>query len=104
MKIFETLNAYQETAALKSAIELELFTHVGAGATTVAALAEKLGAQPRGIRILCDYLTMSEFLTKQGESYALTPESEMFLDKRSPAYIGTVSFFRMSIRIVIIGV
>jgi hypothetical protein len=40
-KFFETLTAYQHTAALKAAIELDLFTAIGDGQNTVQALAKK---------------------------------------------------------------
>jgi Methylase involved in ubiquinone/menaquinone biosynthesis len=83
--IFETLNAYQRTAALRGAIELDLFTAIGEGALTPAALAGKLKVTERGARILCDYLTVAGLLTKQRGSYGLTPDSAMFLDRRSPA-------------------
>ena len=33
--LWDTLNGYQRTAALRAAIELDLFTAVGEGATTV---------------------------------------------------------------------
>jgi hypothetical protein len=56
--IFEALNAHQRTAALKTAIELGLFRAVGDGEATSAALATRCEASERGIRILCDYLTI----------------------------------------------
>jgi SAM-dependent methyltransferase len=92
-RIFDALNAYQQTAALRAAIELDLFTAVGEGHDNSAALAEKCSASERGMRILCDYLVIEEFLTKQGSQYGLTPESALFLDRRSPAYLGCVSKF-----------
>ena len=85
---FETMNAYQRTAALKAAIELDLFTAIGEGAHTADGLAERLGVAQRGARILCDYLVVIGFLTKQGAQYGLTPDSAVFLDRRSPAYLG----------------
>ena len=54
--IFQTLNAYQRAAALKGAIELELFTAIAEGANTVAAIAGRCHTSERGTRILCDYL------------------------------------------------
>jgi hypothetical protein len=36
MVIFETLNEYQRSMALKGAIDLELFTHIGGGANKIA--------------------------------------------------------------------
>ncbi len=91
--IFETLNAYQHTAALKAGIELEVFTHIGDGAVTPAEIAQRSKASERGMRILCDYLTIMGFLTKSGSTYGLTPDSALFLSKRSPAYMGTISNF-----------
>ena len=83
--IFDTLNAYQRTAALRGAIELDLFTAIGEGAATAAELATKLQVSERGARILCDYLVVIGFLTKRGLRYELTPASATFLDRRSPA-------------------
>lgn len=84
-RIFNTLNAYQQTAALRSAIELDIFTAIGEGADQPAAIAARVGASKRGVRILCDYMTIQGFLVKADGRYALTPESAMFLDRRSPA-------------------
>jgi ubiquinone/menaquinone biosynthesis C-methylase UbiE len=91
--IFDTLNAYQRTAALRGAIELGLFTAIGEGAATAADLAGKLKVPERGARILCDYLVVIGLLTKQGSRYGLTPDSAIFLDRHSPAYIGTAANF-----------
>jgi len=91
--VYETLNAYQNTAALKAAIELDLFTAIGQGADTVAPLAKRCRGTERGIRILCDYLTIIGFLTKTEGRYGLTIESTKFLDRRSPDYQGTSSGF-----------
>ena len=94
--IFQTLNAYQQTAALKGALEFDLFTWIGEGANTAEALARKCAAAERGMRILCDYLVIHGFLTKEGNRYGLTPDSAMFLDRHSPAYLGTVARFLTS--------
>jgi ubiquinone/menaquinone biosynthesis C-methylase UbiE len=92
-RIFNTLNAYQQTAALKTAIELDVFTAIGAGANTAAAIAAKTGAAEKGVRILCDYLTIQGFLTKDQGRYALTQESAIFLDRKSPACAGSMAKF-----------
>lgn len=84
-RIFNTLNAYQQTAALRSAIELDIFTAIGEGANQPAAIAARVGAAERGVRTLCDFLTIHGFLTKTDGRYALAPDSAMFLDRRSPA-------------------
>jgi SAM-dependent methyltransferase len=85
---FRTINAHQQTEALKAGIELELFTAIGEGNTTADAIAKRTGAAEKGVRILCDFLTIHGMLNKQGDQYALTVDSATFLDKRSPAYLG----------------
>lgn len=90
---FQTINAHQQTEALKAAIELEVFTAIGEGNKTAADIAKRVGAAERGVRILCDFLTILGMLTKQNNEYALTLDSSVFLDKRSPAYLGTATEF-----------
>ncbi|MGC1485506.1 MAG: class I SAM-dependent methyltransferase [Candidatus Acidiferrum sp.] len=95
-RIFMTMNAFQHTEALKTGIELDIFTAIGAGANTPALLAGKTGAAERGLRILCDFLTIMGFLTKENGRYALTEESALFLDRRSPACLASVTGFLAS--------
>jgi ubiquinone/menaquinone biosynthesis C-methylase UbiE len=85
---FDATFAYQRTAALKAAIELGVFTAIAEGARTPAELAKKTQVAEKGARILADYLVIQGFLTKPDGRYALTPDSAMFLDQRSPAYLG----------------
>lgn len=85
---FQTINAYQRTEGLKAAIELEAFTAIGEGNATAPEIAKRCETSERGMRILCDFLCIMGFLTKDGSRYSLTPDSAMFLDKRSPAYLG----------------
>lgn len=93
---FRSINAFHLTQALKGAIELDIFTAVAEGATTAKALAEKRQASERGMRILCDYLTITGFLTKANGAYSLTPDSAMFLDRRLPSYVGGSVEFLLS--------
>ena len=93
---FDTMNAYQRTAAVKGAIQLDVFTAIGEGNTSAAALSGRCDTSERGMRILCDYLVIIGFLTKDGTDYRLTPDSAMFLDRRSPAYMGTAERFLSS--------
>jgi 2-polyprenyl-3-methyl-5-hydroxy-6-metoxy-1,4-benzoquinol methylase len=90
---FQTANAYQRSHALKAAIELDLFTAIAEGKDTVRALAQRCGAAERGVRILADYVTIQGFIIKEANRYKLTPDSAVFLDRKSPAYMGTVLGF-----------
>jgi 2-polyprenyl-3-methyl-5-hydroxy-6-metoxy-1,4-benzoquinol methylase len=85
---FETANAFQRTEVLKTAVELDLFTHLANGHTTAERLAIACGANPRGVRILADYLVIIGFLTKHGSEYLPTPDAGVFLNRQSPAYLG----------------
>jgi ubiquinone/menaquinone biosynthesis C-methylase UbiE len=91
--VFDTLFAYQQSAALKAAIDLDLFTAIDNGDTTPKALASRCQAAERGVRILCDYLTTMRLLGKADGAYRLTPESAAFLSQKSPAYLGTTARF-----------
>ena len=93
---FDTIFAFQRSAALKAAIELELFTTIGDGAGTAAAIATARGVPERGVRILCNYLTTLGFLTKTDDRYDLSADSAVFLSKRSPAYLGGTADFLYS--------
>jgi ubiquinone/menaquinone biosynthesis C-methylase UbiE len=90
---FQTALAYQRSAVLKAAVELDVFTAIAEGATEVGAIARRAGASERGIRILCDYLAIIGFLLKEEGRYALTHDSFMFLNRRSPAYVGDAMDF-----------
>ncbi len=92
-RIFQSLNGYQLTAALKAAIELDVFSAIGAGADTAGAIASRCHASQRGARILCDYLVAQGFLTKSGDRYGLAPDAAAFLDRRSPTYVGACANF-----------
>ncbi|HEV7743632.1 MAG TPA: class I SAM-dependent methyltransferase [Pyrinomonadaceae bacterium] len=90
---FQTINAYQQTEGLKAAIELEVFTAIGEGNATAPEIAKRCSTSERGMRILCDFLCIMGFLTKAENRYSLTTDSAVFLDKRSPAYLGGVTEF-----------
>jgi predicted nicotinamide N-methyase len=94
--LFDTVNGYQRTQAIKTAIELSVFTVIAEGKTTAKTIAEGCAASERGIRILCDFLVIMGFLTKEDGQYGLTPDSAVFLDKKSPAYMGTITDFILS--------
>ena len=82
--------AFQQTAAIKAALELDLFTEIAKGNATVESLAQTTGAAVRGIRILCDYLTVRGHLEKQGNQFRLTPSTAAFLDRSAPSWMGDV--------------
>jgi SAM-dependent methyltransferase len=77
-----------------SAVELELFTQLGAEAMTGAEIGERLGLHPRAIYDFLDTLVALRFLDRDGDGtdgrYRNTAETAAFLDKRSPTYLGGI--------------
>src|SRR6202035_2207964 len=98
-RFFNAINAYEQTEAMKAAVELEIFTAIDEGNTTAATIAKRCEAAERGVRTLCDFLTIHGFLTKEGAQYALAPDSALFLNRHSPAYIGTATEFLLTPRL-----
>jgi len=91
--VFENLNAFQRTFALKAAIELDIFRAVGEGPGGVASIARHAKASERGIRILCDFLVINGLLQKVDGHYRHTPSSAAFLDPNSPACLSSIVGF-----------
>ena len=92
----ETAFAIQRTCSIRAAVDLEVFTAIKEGHKTTSALADRCNASERGLRMLADYLVMLGFLTKSDNTYALTQDSEIFLVKTSPAYLGGTLEFLLS--------
>src|ERR1700749_4959414 len=91
--VFDMVQAVQKTAALKAAIDLDIFRAVGEGPGDVVSIARHCKASERGIRILCDFLVINGLLVKDGNCYKHTPNSAAFLDPVSPACIASVAHF-----------
>jgi ubiquinone/menaquinone biosynthesis C-methylase UbiE len=94
-RLFDTFNTAYRAAALRAAIELDLFTAIGQGSATVDEIALKIEASRRGTRILCDTIVAMGFLDKLRERYRLTPESAAYLDRRSACYMGDLGAMSM---------
>lgn len=91
--IFDMLLAYQRTAALKAAIDLNIFGALSDGPQDVTAIARRCSASERGIRILCDFLCIHGLLLKENGRYRHSPVSNAFLDPRSPSCLASIAQF-----------
>jgi ubiquinone/menaquinone biosynthesis C-methylase UbiE len=74
-------------------VKLDVFTIIGSSSMTASELAKRTGASPRGLRILCDFLTIIDLLKKQGSSYSLTNAARTLLDRSSPFAMGSIVDF-----------
>jgi len=94
------ITAHQKSAALRAGVELGVFDALGAGPAAAAQLAACVGAPERGIRILCDCLTIFGLIARNGDRYEHTPTSAVFLDSRSPASMAPTIPFLMNSKIL----
>lgn len=58
----DAVSGYQKTAAVKAAIALDLFTAIENENGELSRITSRVQASERGVRMLCDYLTVHGFL------------------------------------------
>jgi len=91
-RIMEVGMAFWPAKVLLSAVELGVFTELGAHALTGSELRDALGLHPRANPDFFDTLVALHFLERDGDGpearYRNTVETEMFLDRNSPHFIG----------------
>jgi hypothetical protein len=87
-KILQTGLAFWPSKTLLSAIEMDVFTELARGPEEFESLKGRLGLHPRSARDFLDTLVALGFLTRTGDRYANTPETDLFLDRHKPSYLG----------------
>lgn len=91
-RIMEVGLGFWSSKVLLTAVELEVFTLLGATSMTGQELGRALGLHPRGIWDFFDALTALGFLEREGSGvdgrYRNTAATARFLDKNSAEYIG----------------
>ena len=87
-KIIDTGFAYWGSKTLLSAIEMGVFTELAHGPEKFDRLTARLGLHPRSARDFLDALVALGFLKRDGDLYGNTPDTDHFLDKKKPSYIG----------------
>ena len=89
-KILQTGLAFWPSKTLLSAIEMGVFTELARGPEPCDALCGRLGLHPRSARDFLDTLVALGFLTRSDDRYANTVETDLFLDRHKPSYIGGI--------------
>ena len=87
-RILQTGLAFWASKTLLSAIELGVFTELAQGAQPHDALASRLGLHARASRDFLDTLVALGFLQRDGVRYGNTAETDLFLDRTKPSYVG----------------
>ena len=92
--ILQTAFGFWSSKVLLTAVEFDLFTALGDGRKTAAELGEALGLHPRGTFDFFDALVAMKFLDRDGDGpggkYHNTPAGLLYLDKKSPRYVGGI--------------
>jgi hypothetical protein len=84
-------SAFWGSKTLLSAIELGLFSELAAsGPLDSEALRDRLGLHERSARDFFDALVALGMLARDNGSYRNTPETELFLDRAKPSYVGGI--------------
>ncbi len=89
-KIMQTGLAFWASKTLLSAIEMGLFTELARGPERFESLSGRLGLHARSARDFLDALVALGFLAREGDRYANTPETDLFLDRGKPSYVGGI--------------
>ncbi|HEY2432821.1 MAG TPA: methyltransferase [Vicinamibacterales bacterium] len=89
-KILQTGLAFWPAKTLLSAVEIGVFTELAGGPAAFEALRARLGLHPRSARDFLDTLVALGLLQREGDRYANAPETDFFLDKRKPSYVGGI--------------
>ncbi len=76
--------------ALLSAVELEVFTELAKHAEDLDTLSARLGLHERGARDFLDTLVALGMLEREDGVYRNTPQTDLFLDKGKPSYMGGI--------------
>ncbi len=87
-KILQVGLGFWASKALLSAIEMELFTELAKRPSDLDTLRGRLGLHRRSAHDFLDALVALGFLERQDGVYQNTPDTDRFLDKAKPSYIG----------------
>lgn len=87
-KIFRLAFGFMATKTLLSAVELGVFTELTRGALTLDECIARFGLHQRSARDFLDALVAMGMLERREGRYANTKETDYFLDRNKPSYVG----------------
>src|SRR5262245_4987927 len=92
--ILQTAFSFWSSKVLLTAVEFGVFTKLAGRNLTGAELGAELKFHPRAIADFFDALVAMKFLEREGDGptakYSNTPDGALFLDEKSPRYIGGI--------------
>ncbi len=87
-RILDLSFAFFGSKALLSAVELGLFTELASGSLDAETLRQRLSLHPRSSLDFFDALVALGMLEREDGRYANTAETDLYLDRAKPSYIG----------------
>ena len=81
---------FWSSKVLLSAVEMGVFTELARGPQEFSALCGTLGLHPRSARDFLDALVALGFLKRSQNQYSNAPDTDLFLDRNKPSYIGGI--------------
>ncbi|MHB8886064.1 MAG: methyltransferase [Methylovirgula sp.] len=82
--------AFWGSKTLLSAVELGVFSELAKCPQSLDSLSKKLGLNPRGARDFFDALVALKILDRTDGLYSNTPETDLYLDRAKPTYVGGI--------------
>jgi hypothetical protein len=89
-KILQIGLGFWASKTLLSAVEMGLFTELARHPEDLETLRGRLGLHQRSAHDFLDCLVALGFLEPRDGKYHNTPETDLFLDRRKPSYIGGI--------------
>ena len=86
--IMQIGTGFMGSKTLLSAVELGVFTTFANGGADLPTLQQKLGLHQRSARDFLDALVALNLLERTNGVYSNTVETDLFLDKAKPSYVG----------------
>jgi hypothetical protein len=80
--------SFWDAKVLLSAIGLGLFTELAFAPLDAQTLQQRLDLHQRDVRDFLDALVVLGMLERHADTYSNTPETDYFLDRNKPSYIG----------------
>jgi hypothetical protein len=92
--ILQIGTGFWASKTLLAALKFKLFTVLAKGPLPASEIKSKLGLHPRSLYDFLDALVALGFLQREGlyekSVYSNTPETDFFLDKNKPSYVGGI--------------
>jgi SAM-dependent methyltransferase len=89
-RIEQVAFGFMASKVLFGAIEFGVFTELAKGPLNAEDVRKRFGLHPRSIRDFLDTLVALGMLERSGEVYSNTTETDFYLDRAKPTYIGNL--------------